>query len=57
MKVLKCSIIAKLTIKKDKREVEIIFLVIKNIKKIKKAIFFKGTFPLIKSSQKVNKQH
>ena len=33
MKVLKYSIIAKLTIKKDKRDVEIIYLVIKNIKK------------------------
>ena len=57
MKVLKYSIIAKLIIKKHKRDVEIIFLVIKNIKKSKKAIFFKGTFTLIKASQEVNKQH
>ena len=42
---------------KHNRNIEIIFSVIKNIKKIKKTIFFKGTFPLIKASKKVNKQH
>ena len=44
MEVLKYSIIAKFIIKKHKRDVEIIFSVIKNVKKIKKTIFFKGTF-------------
>ena len=36
MKVLKYDIIAKLIIKKHKRDVEIIFEVIRNIKKIKR---------------------
>ena len=57
MKVLKYSIIAKLIIKKHKRDAEIIFSVIKNIKKNKKTIFFEGTLPLIIAFQKVNKQH
>ena len=57
MKVLKYSIIAKLINKKHKRDVEIIFSVIKNIKKKKKVIFLKGTFAVIKASQEVNKQH
>ena len=46
MKVLKYTIIAKLIIKKDKRDAEIIFSVIKILKN-KKAISFKGTFPLM----------
>ena len=41
MKVLKYSIIAKLIIKKHKRDVEIIFPVIKNIKAVKCNIFYK----------------
>ena len=57
MKVLKYSITTKLIIKKHKRDVEIFFSVIKNIKKIKKTIFFIGPFPLIKVFQKVNKQY
>ena len=57
MKVLKYNIIAKLIIKKHKRDAEIIFSVIKNIKKNKKTIFFEGTLPLIIAFQKVNKQH
>ena len=57
MKVLKYDIIAKLIIKKHKRNVEIILSVIKYIKKIKKTIFLKGTFPLIKASKNVNKHH
>ena len=57
MKVLKYNIIAKLIIKKHKRDAEIIFSVIKNIKKNKKIIFFEGTLPLIIAFQKVNKQH
>ena len=56
MKVLEYSIMTKLIIKNHKRNVEMIFSV-KDIKKYKKAIFFKGTFPLIKASQEVNKQH
>ena len=39
MKVLKYSIIAKLIIKKNKRDVEIIFAVIKKIKKVKRQYF------------------
>ena len=39
MKVLKYNIIAKLIINKHKRDVEIIFSVIKNIKKQKDNIF------------------
>ena len=42
MKVLKYSIIAKLIIKKHKRDVEINFSVIKNIKKIKRQYFLKA---------------
>ena len=61
MEVLKYSIIAKLIIKKHKRDVEIIFSVIINIKKIKRYFLkdniFKGTFPLTKASLKVHKQH
>ena len=50
MKILKYCIIAKSIIKKGKRDAEIIFSVIKYIKKIKGQYFFKGTFPLIKAS-------
>ena len=61
MKVLKYSIIAKLIIKKHKRDVEIIFSVIRNIKKIKRYFLkdniLKGTFPVTKASLKVQKQH
>ena len=39
MKVLKYSIIAKLIIKKNKRDVDIIFPVIKKIKKVKRQYF------------------
>ena len=60
-KVLKYSIIAKLIIKKHKRDVEIIFSVIRNIKKIKRYFLkdniLKGTFPVTKASLKVQKQH
>ena len=60
-KVLKYSIIAKLIIKKHKGDVEIIFSVIRNIKKIKRYFLkdniLKGTFPVIKASLKVHKQH
>ena len=52
MKVLKYSIIAKLIIKKDKRDVEIIFLVIKNIKKIKRQYFLKAHSHLLKLLKK-----
>ena len=55
MKVLEYSIMTKLIIKNHKRNVEMIFSV-KDIKKYKKAIFFKGTFPLIKASQEVSKE-
>ena len=59
--VLKYSIIAKLIIKKHKRDVEIIFSVIRNIKKIKRYFLkdniLKGTFPVTKASLKVQKQH
>ena len=48
MKVLKYSIIAKLIIKKHKRDVEITFSVIKNIKKIKRQYFLKAHFHLLK---------
>ena len=64
MEVLKYSIIAKFIIKKHKRDVEIIFSVIKNVKKIKRQYFLKvhffGTYFLrayfLKASQEVNKQ-
>ena len=52
MKVLKYSIIAKLTIKKDKRDVEIIYLVIENIKKIKRQYFLKAHSHLLKLLKK-----
>ena len=48
MKVLKYSIIAKLIIKKHKRDVEIIFPVIKNIKKVKRQYFLKAYSHLLK---------
>ena len=56
MKVLKHSFIAKLIIKKHKREAEIFFQWLRKLKKNKKTIFFKNTLPLIKASQKVNRQ-
>ena len=52
MKVLQYDIIAKLIIKKRKREVEIIFSVIKNIKKIKAQYFLKAHFHLLKLLKK-----
>ena len=39
MKVLKCSIIAKVIIKKHKRNFEIRFSVIKNVKNVKRQYF------------------
>ena len=47
MKVLNYSIIAKLIIKKHKRDAEIIFSVIKNIKKIKRQYFLKAHYHLL----------
>ena len=52
MKVLKYSIIAKLIIKKHKRDVEIIFPVIKNIKKVKRQYFLKAYSHLLKILKK-----
>ena len=48
MKVLKYSIIAKLMIKKHKRDAEIIFSVIKNIYKVKRQYFLKAHSHLLK---------
>ena len=42
MKVLKDNIIVKLVIKKHKKDAEMIFSVIKNIKKIKRQYFLKA---------------
>ena len=52
MKVLKYSIIAKLIIKKHKRGADIIFPVIKNIKKVKRQYFLKAYSHLLKILKK-----
>ena len=52
MKVLKYSIIGKVIIKKDKRDVEIIFLMIKNIKKMRRRYFLKAHSHLLKFLKK-----
>ena len=57
MKSLRYSIIAHFIFQKHKRDVEIIFSVIKNIKKNNKTKNFKDTSRAMKISQKVNKKH